>query len=129
MKILVVGSGGREHALAWKLAQPRHVEAVFVAPGNAGTALEAGLTNVTIDVMDFAKLADFAEGNGIGLCVIGPEAPLCGGIVDYFGERGLACFGPHQAAAQLEGLELGREVRVCLEAVIACCAGVGDTAS
>ena len=103
MKILVVGSGGREHALAWKLAQPRHVEAVFVAPGNAGTALEAGLTNVTIDVMDFAKLADFAEGNGIGLCVIGPEAPLCGGIVDYFGERGLACFGPHQAAAQLEG--------------------------
>jgi phosphoribosylamine--glycine ligase len=103
MNILVVGSGGREHALAWKLAQPERVGTVFLAPGNAGTHREPGLSNVDIDVMDFEGLADFAATQGVGLTVIGPEAPLCGGIVDYFTARGLACFGPSKAAAQLEG--------------------------
>ena len=103
MNILVVGSGGREHALAWKLAQPERVGTVFLAPGNAGTHRESGLSNVDIDVMDFEGLADFAATQGVGLTVIGPEAPLCGGIVDYFTARGLACFGPSKAAAQLEG--------------------------
>lgn len=103
MKILVVGGGGREHALAWKLYQPAHVEAVYVAPGNAGTAREPGLTNVAIDVMDFEALADFAVENQVALTVIGPEAPLVAGVVDYFASRDLDCFGPSQAAAQLEG--------------------------
>jgi len=103
MNVLVVGSGGREHALAWKLAQANDVETVFVAPGNAGTATEATISNVDIDVMNFAALADFAEQNACGLTVIGPEAPLVAGVVDYFATRGLPCFGPSQAAAQLEG--------------------------
>ena len=103
MNILVVGSGGREHALAWKLAQAAHVNQVFVAPGNAGTAREPSLENVAIDVMDFEALAHFAKERDIGLTVIGPEAPLVGGIVDYFAARQLPCFGPSQAAAQLEG--------------------------
>jgi len=103
MNILVVGSGGREHALAWKLAQAAHVNQVFVAPGNAGTAREPGLENVAIDVMDFEALAHFAKERDIGLTVIGPEAPLVAGIVDYFATRQLPCFGPSQAAAQLEG--------------------------
>lgn len=103
MNVLVVGSGGREHALAWKLAQASHVETVFVAPGNAGTAIEPSLSNVAIDVMDFSALADFAQSNNCGLTVIGPEAPLVGGVVDYFSRRNLPCFGPSQAAAQLEG--------------------------
>jgi len=103
MNILVVGSGGREHALAWKLAQAAHVNQVFVAPGNAGTAREPSLENVAIDVMDFEALAHFAKERDIGLTVIGPEAPLVVGIVDYFATRQLPCFGPSQAAAQLEG--------------------------
>ena len=103
MNILVIGSGGREHALAWKLAQAEHIHTVYVAPGNAGTALEPSLVNIDIDVMNFGTLADFAEANGVTLTVIGPEAPLVEGIVDYFTERGLACFGPSKAAAQLEG--------------------------
>ncbi len=103
MKILVIGSGGREHALAWKAAQNEAVETVFVAPGNAGTALEAKLENLAIDVMDFTALADFAEKNEVGLTIIGPEAPLVEGIVDYFNERKLKCFGPSKGAAQLEG--------------------------
>jgi len=103
MNILVVGNGGREHALAWKLAQPEHVHQVFVAPGNAGTASEPKLKNVAIDVMDFEALAQFAEQRQCGLTVIGPEAPLVGGIVDFFQARGLPCFGPSQQAAQLEG--------------------------
>jgi len=103
MNILVVGSGGREHALAWKLAQAAHVNQVFVAPGNAGTAREPSLENVAIDVMDFEALAHFAKERDIGLTVIGPEAPLVAGIVDYFATRQLPCFGPSQAAAQLEG--------------------------
>ena len=103
MNVLVVGSGGREHALAWKIAQDGAVNTVFVAPGNAGTATDAKLQNVAIDVMEFEKLADFAKSNDVGLTVIGPEAPLVDGIVDYFEAQGLACFGPSKGAAQLEG--------------------------
>ena len=103
MNILVVGGGGREHALAWKLAQADHVHLVYMAPGNAGTTYESKLINTKIDVMDFKSLADFAEINNCSLTIIGPEVPLVGGIVDYFKERGLACFGPSKIAAQLEG--------------------------
>ena len=103
MNVLVVGSGGREHALAWKAAQSTGVDTVYVAPGNAGTAAEAGIENLAIAVDDFSGLADFARDNGVGLTIIGPEAPLVDGIVDYFQERGLRCFGPSAAAAQLEG--------------------------
>ena len=100
MKILVVGSGGREHALAWKLAQAAGVTRVFVAPGNAGTAREAKLEN--LPVTDINALADFAAQNNIHLTVVGPEAPLAAGIVDVFRARSLKIFGPTQAAAQLE---------------------------
>ncbi len=103
MKVLVIGSGGREHALAWKCAQSDSVEKVFVAPGNAGTAREEKLENIAIDVMDFTTLADFADSNKIELTIVGPEAPLVDGIVDYFQERELPCFGPSARAAQLEG--------------------------
>ena len=103
MNILVVGSGGREHALAWKLAAPDSVSCVFVAPGNAGTALEPKLENVALDPMDIEGLAAFAEQNECALTVIGPEAPLVAGVVDHFTEKGLACFGPTAGAAQLEG--------------------------
>ncbi len=103
MKVLVIGSGGREHSLAWKAAQSNSVERVFVAPGNAGTSREPKLENVAIDPLDFVALADFAEREKIGLTIVGPEAPLVEGIVDYFKERGLPCFGPSKNAAQLEG--------------------------
>jgi phosphoribosylamine--glycine ligase len=103
MNVLVIGSGGREHALAWKAAQSGQVETVFVAPGNAGTASEAGVENVAIEVMDFAALADFAGNNAVGLTIVGPEGPLVAGVVDYFQQRGLRCFGPGKGAAQLEG--------------------------
>jgi phosphoribosylamine---glycine ligase len=100
MKLLVVGSGGREHALSWRLAQSDRVQLVFVAPGNAGTATEPGLQNVP--VTDLAALADFAEREAVAFTVVGPEAPLAAGIVDLFRARGLPIFGPTQAAAQLE---------------------------
>jgi phosphoribosylamine--glycine ligase len=100
MKILVIGSGGREHALAWRLAQGARVQKVFVAPGNAGSAGEPGVEN--IDITDPAKLADFAVAEQIQLTVVGPEAPLAAGVVDLFRARGLHIFGPTQAAAQLE---------------------------
>lgn len=103
MNVLVIGSGGREHALAWKAAQSGDVDTVYVAPGNAGTAGEAGVENVQLDTMDFAGLADFAQNNGVGLTIVGPEAPLVEGIVDYFEARKLRCFGPRKGAAQLEG--------------------------
>lgn len=103
MNILVIGSGGREHALAWKAAQNPDVDTVFVAPGNAGTALDAKLENVSIDVMDFKALANFAKCNDVSLSIVGPEAPLVDGIVDYFQALGLRCFGPSKGAAQLEG--------------------------
>ncbi|MDP2640614.1 MAG: phosphoribosylamine--glycine ligase [Betaproteobacteria bacterium] len=100
MKLLVIGSGGREHALAWKLAQGPRVQKVYVAPGNAGTALEPGVENVPIN--DIAQLAGFAQENSVHLTVVGPEAPLAAGVVDLFRARGLKIFGPTRAAAQLE---------------------------
>ena len=100
MKILVVGSGGREHALAWKLAQSKRIQIVMVAPGNGGTASDQRLKNVPIT--DPKQLADFAEQEHIALTIVGPEAPLAAGIVDLFRERGLKIFGPTQRAAQLE---------------------------
>jgi phosphoribosylamine---glycine ligase len=103
MNVLVIGSGGREHALAWKIAQSDGVDKVFVAPGNAGTALEDKLENIAIDTMAFEALADFAAENNVDLTIVGPEAPLVEGIVDYFQTRQLKCFGPSQGAAQLEG--------------------------
>ena len=103
MKVLVIGGGGREHALAWKAAQSPQVETVFVAPGNAGTAAEPGLENVAIGAEDIPALRDFAREQGIELTIVGPEAPLVAGIVDEFRAAGLRCFGPSRAAAQLEG--------------------------
>ncbi len=103
MKVLVIGSGGREHALAWKAAQSEAVSQVFVAPGNAGTAAEAKVQNVDIGASDFAALAQFAQAQTIALTIVGPEAPLVDGIRDYFDARGLLCFGPSAAAARLEG--------------------------
>ena len=103
MNILVIGSGGREHALAWKCAQNPRVETVFVAPGNAGTEADKKLSNIDIDVMDFLGLATFVKQQDIQLTIVGPEAPLVAGIVNYFTEQGLPCFGPSKGAAQLEG--------------------------
>lgn len=103
MNILIIGSGGREHALAWKAAQSPDAGRVFVAPGNAGTALEPRLENVSIDVMDLDALADFAATHDVGLTIVGPEAPLVAGIVDQFESRHLRVFGPTEGAAQLEG--------------------------
>ncbi len=100
MKVLVIGGGGREHALAWKLAQSERVQAVFVAPGNGGTAADPNLKNVPLS--DPAQLADFAVAEKIALTVVGPEAPLAAGLVDLFRARGLRIFGPTQAAARLE---------------------------
>ena len=103
MKILIVGSGGREHALAWKAKQSPKVDQVFVAPGNPGTALEAGIENVAIAVDDIAGLLAFAQQEHIDLTIIGPEIPLVLGVVDRFQVAGLKCFGPSAKAAQLEG--------------------------
>ncbi len=103
MKVLVVGGGGREHALAWKLAQSPRVETVYVAPGNAGTAREPGVENVAIGAEDLDALLAFARDNAVDLTVVGPEAPLVAGIVDRFTGAGLRCFGPTAGAAQLEG--------------------------
>ena len=94
MKVLIIGGGGREHALAWKVAQAEQVEKVLVAPGNAGTARDAKLENVALDVNDQTGLADLAEREGVALTIVGPEAPLVDGLVDYFQSRGLKCFGP-----------------------------------
>lgn len=103
MKVLVIGSGGREHALAWAAARDDRVTDVFVAPGNAGTATEAKLSNVNIDVMDQDGLVAFAKEQNVDLTIVGPEAPLVAGIVDRFNNEGLAIFGPSAGAAQLEG--------------------------
>ena len=103
MRVLVIGGGGREHALAWKAAQSPQVQTVFVAPGNAGTAREAKLKNVDIDVLDNSALIDFARHNNIDLTLVGPEAPLVNGVVDAFRAADLRCFGPSRQAAQLEG--------------------------
>lgn len=103
MNILIIGSGGREHALGWKAAQNPDVETVFIAPGNAGTALEPKLKNVNIGVEDIDGLVEFAQNNSIELTIVGPEAPLVIGVVDAFRAAKLPIFGPTQAAAQLEG--------------------------
>ncbi|MDM7484789.1 MAG: phosphoribosylamine--glycine ligase [Vibrio metschnikovii] len=103
MQVLVIGSGGREHALGWKVAQNPQVETVFIAPGNAGTALEPKLENVNIAVEDIAGLVAFAQQKQIALTIVGPEIPLVLGVVDAFRDAGLPIFGPTQAAAQLEG--------------------------
>ncbi len=103
MNVLVIGGGGREHALAWKAAQSANVSTVFVAPGNAGTATEPKLTNVAIDVTDIAGLLAFVQSNAVELTIVGPEAPLVAGVVDAFQAAGQTIFGPTQAAAQLEG--------------------------
>ena len=103
MKILIVGGGGREHALAWKAAQSDQVELVYVAPGNAGTSTEDKVENVAISAEDIPALKAFAEKEKIGLTIIGPEVPLVAGIVDEFQQAGLPCFGPSKVAAILEG--------------------------
>jgi phosphoribosylamine---glycine ligase len=103
MKILIVGSGGREHALAWKVKQSPKVEKVFVAPGNPGTALETGVENIAIAAIDIVGLVEFAKLEQIDLTIVGPEVPLTMGIVDSFKQAGLKCFGPTAKAAQLEG--------------------------
>ena len=100
MKLLVIGGGGREHALAWKLTQSPRVQKVFVAPGNGGTATESGLEN--LNITDFSQLISFCKKEQIHLTVVGPEAPLAAGIVDAFQAEGLKIFGPSRAAAQLE---------------------------
>jgi phosphoribosylamine--glycine ligase len=103
MKILLLGSGGREHALAWKCAQDPRVETVFVAPGNAGSATEAKCENVALDILNNDQLVQFAKDNGISLTIVGPEAPLVNGVVNAFTAAGLNIWGPTQYAAQLEG--------------------------
>lgn len=103
MNILIIGNGGREHALAWKAAQSPLADKIYVAPGNAGTALEPSLINVDIAATDIPALLAFAQANDIGLTIVGPEAPLVIGVVDAFRDAGLKIFGPTQAAAQLEG--------------------------
>ena len=103
LTLLVTGGGGREHALAWKLAESARVAKVYVAPGNAGTALEPRLENVAINPTDYDRLIAFVRDKGVDYTVIGPEAPLVSGIVDRFNDAGLRCFGPGMAAAQLEG--------------------------
>ncbi|MBC3215538.1 phosphoribosylamine--glycine ligase [Serratia fonticola] len=103
MNILIIGNGGREHALSWKAAQSPLADKVYVAPGNAGTALESNLTNVDIAPTDIPALVAFAKDNAIDLTIVGPEAPLVIGVVDAFKAAGLKIFGPSQAAAQLEG--------------------------
>ena len=99
----MVGGGGREHALAWKLAASRRVGTVFVAPGNAGTAQEPGVVNIDIGINEIDQLVAFAKNNAVAFTVIGPEAPLVNGVVDAFDEGGLRCLGPNRGAAQLEG--------------------------
>ncbi|MBN9287697.1 MAG: phosphoribosylamine--glycine ligase [Gammaproteobacteria bacterium 39-13] len=103
MKVLVIGNGGREHALAWKLAQSPLVKTVYVAPGNAGTYREPKVENVPIDPLHFEELVEFVKVQQINFTVVGPEAPLVAGIVDYFTQRNLPCLGPTKDAAQLEG--------------------------
>ncbi len=103
MKVLIIGGGGREHALTWKVAQSPKAERIFVAPGNAGTALEPKTHNIAVSAEDIEGLLRFATDNKIDLTIVGPEAPLVRGIVDRFKKAGLRCFGPSEAAAQLEG--------------------------
>jgi len=103
MNVLIIGNGGREHAIAWRVKQSPQAGKIYVAPGNAGTATEPGVENVAIDTLDLPALLAFAKSHDIGLTIVGPEAPLVAGVVDHFSQHGLRCFGPSQNAAQLEG--------------------------
>ena len=103
MNVLIIGGGGREHALAWQASKNRGVHKIFVAPGNAGTALEKKTENVPLDVMDIDGLLTFAKDNNVDLTIVGPEAPLVAGIVDLFQAANMDIFGPTKGAAQLEG--------------------------
>ncbi len=103
MQVLIVGGGGREHALAWHVAREPRVSRVFVAPGNAGTQAEPDVENIAIPADDIHALLDFARAQRIGLTIVGPEVPLVAGICDLFAQSGLACFGPSASAARLEG--------------------------
>ena len=103
MNILIIGSGGREHALAWKVAQSPEAQNIYVAPGNAGTEIESAMSNVDIQADDINALVKFASENRIGLTIVGPEVPLVAGIVDQFQAADLRIFGPSAKAAQLEG--------------------------
>jgi len=103
MNVLIIGNGGREHAIAWRVKQSPQAGKIYAAPGNVGTATEAGVENVPIDTLDFPALLAFAKAHDVALTIVGPEAPLVAGIVDYFTRHGLRCFGPSQNAAQLEG--------------------------
>ncbi len=103
MRVLIIGGGGREHALAWKAAESLAVDAVFVAPGNAGTAVESKVQNVNIEATNVDALIKFAQDNAVGLTIVGPEAPLVAGLVDAFDAVRLPCFGPSKATARLEG--------------------------
>src|SRR3979411_2790640 len=102
MKVLVIGGGGREHALAWKCASSSRVTEVLVAPGNAGTANETKVRNVNVSAEDVPGLVALARSERVDLTIVGPEAPLVSGVVDEFIQAGLKCFGPQRAAAQLE---------------------------
>ncbi|MCG2633611.1 MAG: phosphoribosylamine--glycine ligase [Gammaproteobacteria bacterium] len=113
MKVLVIGGGGREHALVWKVAQSSLVEAVYAAPGNPGTAAEPKTTNVAIAADDLSALVSFARDNQVGLTIVGPEAPLAAGVVDAFEAAGLRCFGPTQAAARLEASKSFSKAFLC----------------
>ena len=106
MKVLIIGEGGREHALAWKVSQSKLVSKIYVAPGNGGTQIEKGITNIAIKAEDIRSLAEFAIDNEVGLTIVGPEVPLVKGITDKFTSLGLKCFGPTKKAAQLEGSKL-----------------------
>src|SRR5690606_2109949 len=103
MKVLVIGGGGREHALVWKIARSPLVTAVLAAPGNAGTATEPKTRNVPVSATDVDALVDLARGEAVDLTIVGPEAPLVAGVVDRFEDAGLRCFGPRADAARLEG--------------------------
>jgi phosphoribosylamine--glycine ligase len=118
MNVLIVGNGGREHALAWKLRQSPLVKRIFIAPGNAGTALEG--ENVDIAATDFPRLIKFARQNDIHLTVVGPEAPLVAGIVDAFQAERLRIFGPSRAAAELEGSKVCCDMPTCQPPTTGC---------
>ena len=102
-RVLIVGSGGREHAFTWKISQSDNVEKIFVAPGNAGTHQENKATNIDIPSDDISALIQFSKDNNVNLVLVGPEDPLVNGISDQFNEEGINCFGPSAKAAQLEG--------------------------
>ena len=128
MKILVIGSGGREHALAWKIAQNKEVSRVYVAPGNAGTATNPDMMNVPISSVK--DLLEFAQKEQIHLTIVGPEAPLSQGVVDVFRANGLKIFGPTKAAAQLESSKDFAKAFMSLSmASIAACASVSSIAT